>query len=173
MRTADLSAEAYHPFYKAYVEALGDVELLPMLRKQKENFPQFLASIPEDKLHDAYDEGKWTVAEVLMHILDSERVFQYRALRIGRGDITPLPGFDQNAYVPNSGASKRTVQDIIDEYIIIRTSTIALFERFTPEVLKQTGTASGTLVSLAALGFIICGHQKHHKKVLVERYLGD
>lgn len=171
MKTSELSTGDYHPFYEPYIAALGDVELVNMLKKQKENFPQFIASIPENNWLSAYAEDKWTIAETLGHILDAERVFQYRALRFARNDQTPLPGFDQDAYVPVSDANKRTKDEVIEEYRIIRESSIALFSGFSEEVLQRKGTASNSVMSVGALGFIICGHQRHHKLVIKERYL--
>lgn len=170
MRSTELAKGDYHSFYEPYIQALGDVELLEMLQRQHQNFPQFLDSIPEEKLSYSYADNKWTVAEVLVHILDTERVFQYRALRIGRGDITPLPSFDQDAYVPQSNAKGRALRDIIDEYKSVRMSSLMLFKSFPEKTLHRKGTASNTIVSVGALGFLICGHQKHHRGVLKERY---
>ncbi len=171
MKTSALKSTDYNPYYKAYVEALGEVDLLKTLKKQIENYPQFLASIPEDKLNFSYAEGKWTVAEVLIHVLDSERVFQYRALRFARKDQTPLPGFDQDNYVPSSGANHRSIESIIEEYKAIRNSTIALYESFDEGILTRKGVASNSVMSVGALGFIICGHQRHHRNIIRERYL--
>lgn len=173
MKTSELKEHEYNPYYSAYIEAIGEVDLMKTLKKQIENYPQFLASIPEDKLNYQYAEGKWTVAEVLVHVLDSERVFQYRALRFARKDQTPLPGFDQDLYVPQSGASNRKIESIIEEYKAIRQSTITLYESFEEGILKRKGVASNSNMSVAALGFIICGHQKHHRNILRERYLKD
>ena len=171
MQITELAKGDYHPFYEPYVQALGNVELLDMLEKQYNNFPQFLASIPEEKLSHRYAENKWSIAEVLVHILDAERVFQYRALRIGRGDITPLPSFDQDAYVPQSNATGRSLDSIIEEYKCVRKSSLMLFKSFPEKTLHRKGTASNAIVSVGALGFLICGHQKHHRNVLRERYL--
>ncbi|WP_273274346.1 DinB family protein, partial [Maribacter polysiphoniae] len=105
MRINELKSSEYDPYYKTYLDVLGNVELFETLGSQLNNFPQFISSIPDEKLNYAYDVGKWTISEVLVHILDTERVFQYRALRFMRGDETPLPGFDQDLYVPNSNAA--------------------------------------------------------------------
>ena len=171
MKTSELAIGDYHPFYEPYIAALGDVDLMTLLKKQKENFPQFIASLPESKWQSTYAPEKWTIAEILVHILDAERVFQYRALRFARNDKTPLPGFDQDAYVPVSGAGNRTKDEVIEEYRIIRESSIALFSGFNEEVLQRKGTASNSVMSVGALGFVICGHQRHHKLVIRERYL--
>ncbi|WP_297793108.1 DinB family protein [uncultured Eudoraea sp.] len=171
MKNSELKKEDYNPYYEPYIAALGDVQLLDMLKRQLVNFPQFIDSIPEDKFHYSYQEGKWTVAQVLLHILDTERVFQYRALRFARKDKTPLPGFDQDKFVMESNAENWTKQEMIDNYIIIRKSTIALFEKLPEEALARVGIASDSPMSVAALGFICCGHQKHHRNIIRERYL--
>lgn len=171
MRSIELQPEDYSPFYQTYIDVLGDVELIEMLRRQLKNFPKFLNSLPDEKLGYAYAEGKWTIAEALLHVLDAERVFQYRALRFMRGDKTPLPGFDQDIFVPNSNADRRTKESIIEEYKVIRRSTIALFSNMNGQSLQRKGVASDSPMSVAALGFIICGHQKHHRNVIRERYL--
>lgn len=173
MKTSALNKHEYNPYYGTYIEALGEVDLLATLKKQRKNFPKFIGSIPEDKLHYAYADGKWTIAEVLTHILDTERVFQYRALRFARNDETPLPGFDQDAYVPQSGGNKRTIKDLIKEYKAIRRSTIELYKTFDDTVLARKGVGSNSPMSVAALGFIMCGHQKHHRNIIRERYLQD
>ena len=173
MKTSELHKDDYHPYYDPYIKELGDVDLIEMLKKQRQNFPQFIASIPDDKWHSSYGPGKWTIAEVLLHILDAERVFQYRALRFARNDTTDLPGFDQDAYVPHSGASRRTKDNVIVEYKAVRASTIALYSEFSDEILKRKGRANNSPMSVAALGFIICGHQRHHRNVIRSRYLTD
>ena len=172
MKNSELVKGDYHPFYEPYIHAFGEVELMEQLSRQKENFPQFIASIPEDKWHYSYGEGKWTIAEALVHILDAERVFQYRALRFARNDSTNLPGFDQDAYVPNSGAAQMSKEDVIEEYRAVRASTVALFSQFDQETLKRRGKANNAEMSVAALGFIICGHQRHHRNVIRSKYLG-
>lgn len=171
MRRSELAEGDYNPFYQTYIDALGDVELMDMHQKQLQNFPGFIESIPDSKLNYAYAGGKWTVAEVIIHIIDTERVFQYRALRFSRGDRTPLPGFEQDDYVPNSNADRRSKESIIEEYKAVRKSTIALFANFDRQTLQTRGVASNSEMSVASLGFIISGHQKHHRNVIRERYL--
>jgi uncharacterized damage-inducible protein DinB len=173
MKNSELKKGDYHRFYEPYIATLGDVELVEMLKRQLDNFPSFISSIPEDKLHYAYSEGKWTIAEVLVHVLDTERVFQYRALRFARNDKTPLPGFDQDMFVVESNSENWTKEELIEDYIAIRKSTIALFEKLSDETLKRVGIASDAKMSVAALGFICCGHQRHHRDILREKYLKD
>lgn len=172
MKTSELKVGDYNPYYQTYINTLGEeVNLLNILNKQSNNFPEFMANIPDDKLHHAYAEGKWSVAEVLQHIIDTERVFQYRALRFSRNDAIPLPGFDQDVFADGVQMKNSSKETIIVEYTTVRASTIALFTSFDNEVLKRLGKASDSPMSVGALGFIICGHQRHHRNVLRERYL--
>ncbi len=171
MLRSELPTSEYNPFYHTYILALGDIDLIQELNRGRDEFLALLEEIPENKLGFAYAEGKWTLAEVLLHILDAERVFQYRALCIARNDKTPLPGFDQDEYVPQSNASARTKDDLLREYKAIRESTLCLFNSFDETVLKRIGVASGSRMSVRALGFIISGHQAHHVKIIRERYL--
>ncbi|WP_127020253.1 DinB family protein [Flagellimonas beolgyonensis] len=173
MFTSELPTSEYNPYYHTYILALGEVELMAELENGKKKFFALMESFPEEKLGHAYAEGKWTLAESLVHMLDTERVFQYRALRFARNDKTDLPGFDQDAYVPNSNAANRTKADILEEYKAVRESTLTLFRSFSDEVLERRGVASGSQMSVRALGYIICGHQAHHVKIARERYLKD
>ena len=159
------------PFYKNYIDLSGDAELSDMLQKQLANFPEFIESIPDDKWNYAYAPEKWSIAEVLVHIIDSERIFQYRALRFSRNDATILPGFDQDAYVGPSKAERRSKESVLEEYRAVRKSTLSLFANFDRSDLEKTGTASNLSWSVGALGFVICGHQKHHRNIIRERYL--
>jgi hypothetical protein len=171
MRISELNVNEYQPYHHTYISTLGEIDLMDGLMDGKENFISFVEAIPNDKLSYAYAEGKWNVLEVLVHVMDTERIFQYRALRFYRQDPTPLPGFDQDIYVPFSDALQRTKKEIINEYSCIRDSTISLFNSFQESGLKRTGTASGGKVGVAAIGFIISGHQRHHLNILQERYL--
>ena len=171
MKTSEIQFPDPTPFYKTYTAVLGEVELMQNMRNQLENFPKFLESIPDDKWGYAYEENKWTISEVIHHIIDTERVFQYRALRFSRGDKTELSGFDQDVFVAGSNANKRSKSSLVKEYQIVRQSTIALFEDFDNADLQQKGIASQLEWSVAALGFVICGHQKHHRNIIRERYL--
>ncbi|WP_273566711.1 DinB family protein [Maribacter halichondriae] len=171
MRTSELQIAEPFPYYKTYIDVLGDCELMDKLQRQVSNFPKFIESIPDSKMDYAYAEGKWTVAEVLLHIIDTERIFQYRALRFCRGDKTPLPGFDQDVFISGLNVKRYSKENIIEEYKIVRKSTIALFANLDRKSLESTGIASQLNWSVAALGFVICGHQRHHRNIIRERYL--
>ncbi|MFI8379704.1 DinB family protein [Leeuwenhoekiella sp. NPDC079379] len=127
--------------------------------------------MPEDKWLYAYDSRKWTVLESLLHVIDTERIFTYRALRIGRGDKTPLAGFEQDDYIKPSGANLRSMTSLIEEYNQVRSCTINLFKNLSAEALLEIGTASNSTLSARAAGFIICGHEIHHAYIIKTRYL--
>ncbi len=139
MKSSEIQFNGETPFYKVYIDVLGEVDLMQCMRNQLKNFPQFLSSIPDEKYNFAYATSKWTVAEVIHHIIDTERVFQYRALRFSRGDTTALSGFDQDLFVSGANTSKRTKQSLINQYQIVRQSTILLFENFDNEILERRG----------------------------------
>lgn len=147
------------------------MELYSGLDSSLNNLVAFIGALPDDKLSFSYGEGKWALAEVLVHLFDTERIFQYRALRFARNDKKDLPGFDQNSYVPESSSSSRTKEDLINEFTSIRKASISLFQSFNKDVLLRMGTASGSNMSVRALGFMIIGHQAHHVRILKERYL--
>ena len=171
MLISELSISEYNPFYQTYIQTLGNVGLIGELEQGKNNFLSLVEHIPDEKLPFAYAEGKWSLAEALVHIIDTERIFQYRALRFARNDKTDLPGFEQDDYVPNSNAGNRTKTDLMEEYAAVRDSTITLFRSFDQEMLKRVGKANGFPMSVRAMGFIISGHQAHHIRMINERYL--
>lgn len=171
MKSSSLQSNEYANFYKPYIEALGEVVLMNELEQSLSFFIDFLKTIPYEKHEFRYAEGKWTIKDIVQHLIDAERIFAYRALRIARKDKTPLPGFEENEYVETALANKRVMDDLMDEFITVRKATISLFKTFTEEQLLQIGTASEKPVSVRAIGFITLGHQKHHEKIIKERYL--
>lgn len=171
MLVSDLSISEYNPFYQTYINALGNVDLMNELGQGKKDFLSLMEHIPNERLHFAYAEGKWSLVEALVHMIDTERIFQYRALRFARNDKTDLPGFEQDNYVPNSNAGSRAKNDLMEEYTAVRDSTITLFKSFDEDMLKRVGKANGFPMSVRALGFIINGHQAHHIRIINERYL--
>lgn len=161
----------FAPYYGRYISQVKENDINAALTNQHPLIESFLRSIPASKWNYAYAEGKWTVKELVQHIIDAERIFAYRALRIARKDQTPLPGFEENDYAPASEAGRRTADELIEELITVRKSTELLFKSFTDEMLNNKGTASNQPVSVNALGFITVGHFTHHKAILEERYL--
>ncbi len=170
MKPQELRNTEYPEYYKAYIDHLPQEDLLEIFRKQKLSMLSFLARLQEESLMHSYAEGKWTVAEVLQHIIDTERIFHYRALCIARKDKTALPGYDQDAYVPFSGANERSVESFIIEYQSVRDSGITLFKTFTPSMLEESGNSNGNILSTAAAGFIIVGHEAHHLRLFKTCY---
>jgi len=171
MKPSDVSLSEYSSFNATYINALNDVTLLDGLENGLVHFVSFFSNIPSEKLNYRYAENKWTIKDILLHLIDAERIFAYRALRIGRGDITPLPGFDENTYVPNTRANDRSLESLLEEFKFVRNATLILFKNFTEEQLANIGTSSDHVISVRAIGFIISGHQNHHIRVIEERYL--
>ncbi len=165
-----LNLETIPPFYKKYVKLIEETDLLQALRISGHRCQELLHAIPPDKQDFSYDAGKWTVRELLCHLIDSERIFTYRALRFARNDKTPLSGFDENLYTPQTNARGRDLKSIINEISHLRASTIDLFSGFSPEMLTRRGSANQVEISVVSLGFIIAGHETHHTKILKERY---
>ena len=173
MKSNQLFITEYPDFYKSYIQELEEVELIEELEICLHEFIKFVQNISMDKFDYQYAEGKWTIKEIIQHLIDSERVFSYRALRISRNDKTPLPGFDENEYVANSNGNERSLQSLLTEMAVVRQSTLSLFNSFSQEQLTKIGMASNREVSVRAIGFIIIGHQKHHQKIFIERYLNS
>jgi len=166
-----LNIESVPSFYRNYIRQVPESDLLAALRASGNRAQELVASIPEDKGGFRYAEGKWSIREVLCHLLDGERVFAYRALRFARNDRTPLPGYEQDDYAPQANASARTLKRLAEEMARLRASTIDLFEGFTPEMLARRGVANQAEITVLAIGCIIAGHERHHIQVLKERYL--
>jgi hypothetical protein len=162
----------YAAYYERYVSLVPDGDLVAILEQQLADFEALLASIPESQADYRYAPDKWSVKELVGHVNDGERIFAYRALRIGRGDQTPLPGFDQDPYIAAGSFGRRTLADLAEEFRYIRRSTIALLRGFDEEAWARTGTASDAPVSARAVAYIIAGHERHHGNILRERYLG-
>ena len=171
MKSDQLPIHEYPKFYNAYIEVLENVEMIEELEICLHDFIHFVQNIPMDKFDYRYAEGKWTIQDIIQHLIDAERVFSYRAMRISRNDKTPLPGFEENDYVDNANANDRSLQDLLTEFPAVRHSTLLLFKSFSQDQLTRIGIASNNEVSVRAIGFIIIGHQKHHQKIFQERYL--
>ena len=171
MKLDQLPINEYADFYSRYIQAIENVELIEELEISLHAFIRFVQDIPMDKFDFRYEEGKWTIKDIIQHLIDCERIFSYRALRISRNDKTPLPGFDEDDYAVNTNANERSIQDLLTEMAVVRQATLSLFKSFSQEQLKRLGTASNKEISVRAIGFIIVGHQKHHQNIFEERYL--
>lgn len=159
------------PFYMTYVNYVKDADLLEAMKESSKITLQLVRSIPESKGEFRYQPEKWSIKELLCHMIDTERIFAYRALRFARKDKTPLAGFEEKDYAPEANANNRTIQNIANEMEHVRLASIDLYTSFSEEMLSRTGKANNTEVSVLNLGYIISGHESHHRKVLLERYL--
>ena len=165
------SVHEYAPYYHTYIGKVEGNDLIPALSNSAKNFIDFLEGIPQHKHDHKYAEGKWTIKEVVAHIIDCERVFAYRALTFSRNDKTDLPGFDENAWAPQTNTANRTMASLIEEYRNLRAADILMFENMTEEMSQRAGRANGQPISVRALGYILAGHEMHHMTVIKERYL--
>lgn len=158
-------------YYHRYVAQVQEDDLLKAFTQYQPQNITFFRNIPNEKWNHRYAEGKWTIKEMVQHIIDAERIFQYRALRFARRDKTQLPGFDENLFAANSDAEKRSKDDLINELSVVQQSSLVLFQSFTNEQLNASGIASDNEVYVEGIGFILIGHTLHHINVLKERYL--
>lgn len=160
-------------FYHNYISHVPQDDLAEAFNVQTPAFIEFIESIPSEKYDYRYADGKWTVKEVLQHIIDAERVFSYRALRFARKDPTFLPGFDENLFAENAKADKREWKELVAEFKVVRMASEALFSSFDDDQLDATGTANNNSVYVLGIGFILVGHCMHHMKVMKERYFKE
>ncbi|RDV16244.1 DinB family protein [Pontibacter diazotrophicus] len=165
------SPEEHNGFLSNYVQQAKTDDLIEGLTASYVFITGMVQGLTDEQLLFRYAPGKWSIKEVMVHMVDTERIFSYRALRFARQDKTELPGFDQDQYVLPAKADARDINSIIAEYTSLRTATIELFKSFDEEALQQRGVASGLEVSVRALGYIILGHEVHHQKIIRERYL--
>lgn len=172
MNESPISTSEYNSYYQTYIDKVNSgISVVESLKKNLDVVVSFYLSIPKAKHDFSYAEGKWTVKDVLLHVIDTERIFAYRALRIARFDKTALPGYEEDDYVLTAGAQNRSLESLVEEYIAVRQATITLFGSFSSEALLQIGEASGFPISVRAIGFIIVGHDYHHAQIIKERYL--
>jgi len=171
MKANQLSESEYLPYYSNYIKNLGDQDLITGLEYGLVEAFTLFKSIPENKLEFRYAKDKWTIKDIIQHLIDAERIFSYRMLRIARQDRTPLAGFNENEYAKQSQANVRTRQNLIDEYKTLRLSTLLLLKSFSNDILKSKGNVNNGEMSVRAIGFIIIGHEKHHCQIIKERYL--
>ena len=171
MNPTQMIPSEYNPYYQAYIDLVGNRSLLEALANGLENIQSFFMDIPKEKLEYRYALGKWTPKGILQHVIDTERVFAYRALYFARSEDANLVGFDENTFAENAQAENKTLSELLEEYIAVRTATICLFKNFNDNQLKGIGTANGSRMSVRATGFIICGHEIHHCNIIKERYL--
>ena len=164
-------ANTYGDYYRNYISLVEENDLFSALENSVDRSLKFWSDLAEEQGNYRYAEGKWSIKELLQHIIDTERIFSYRALAFARGEKVALPGYDENAYGDSCLAQSRLLKEMVEELELVRKSTITLFKSFDESVLDNLGNASGSNLSVRAAGFIIVGHEIHHMNVVKERYL--
>ncbi|HSQ25447.1 MAG TPA: DinB family protein [Pyrinomonadaceae bacterium] len=163
----------YAPYYQGYVNQVSEAEILPVLRSQMDDLDVLLDRVTPEKETYAYAEGKWSIREIVGHLIDGERVFGYRALCIARGEQQNLPGFDQDDYMLTAPYKHIDLENLLSELRLIRLGNIAMFRTFDEDSWSRVGTANGNQITVRALAFIMAGHVRHHMNMLRERYLSN
>jgi uncharacterized damage-inducible protein DinB len=158
------------PYFSNYINLVAGDDIEKAFEDQQLQLAGLLNSVPDNKADYAYADGKWTVKQVLLHIIDAERIFAYRALWIARKAETPLPGFDENSFAAIADVGNRKMEDLKNELVAVRSATQFLFNSFTEEELSRKGISNNKEISVNALGFITLGHLTHHFNILKERY---
>ena len=172
MKPSQLQSTEYVSYYGNYIAQVTDeYTLIEELEISLHRFIKFVQDIPMDKFDYRYAEGKWTIKDIIQHIIDAERIFSYRALRFARNDKAELPGFEENEYVEEANGNQRSIMELLTELSSVRHATLLLFKSFNEEQVCRVGIASNNPMSVRAIGFVIIGHQNHHQKIFEERYL--
>ncbi len=166
-----MNSESYPEYYRVYIDKVPEGEPMELLKRGVEETTRSLAMVSEDQAGTAYAEGKWSIKDVLQHIIDTERIFSFRALSFARGEQLKLSGYDHNEYAKNCQADQRSLREMLQEFRRLRASTIDLFSSFTTEALQRTGNANGLEFTVEQLQYILIGHEIHHRGVLEQKYL--
>lgn len=172
MKPSQVQTNEYASYYGNYIAQVSEeYTLVEELEISLHRFIKFVQDIPMDKFDYRYANGKWTIKDIIQHLIDAERIFAYRALCFARNDKTELPGFEENDYVEEAYGNKRSIMELLTELSAVRHATLLLFKSFHEEQLLRIGIACENPMSVRAIGFVIIGHQNHHQKVFEERYL--
>ena len=161
----------YAEYHETYISLVEETDIISALENQIDELNNLFAAISEEKADFRYAEGKWSIKEILGHLIDGERVFAYRAVRFSRRDETPLAGFEQDGYVANGNFGNAKLADLIEEFSLLRRSNVLFFKNLTDEAWSYLGTASEAIVSVRAIAYIMVGHIRHHADILRQRYL--
>jgi len=161
----------YAMYYDRYVSLITEMDITAVLKAQPTELQDIFTPLSEEDALFSYDDGKWTMKEVISHIIDGERIFAYRALRIARDDKTPMEGFEQDGYIEYAYANDRGTADLLEEFKLLRRANMLMFDHMNDDAWDRTGTASGSPVSVRGLAYIMAGHVKHHSNILRDRYL--
>lgn len=165
------SNEVLSAYQRTYIDKVPAGDLIGILYSNGQITLQLLQNISKEERSYVYAMGKWNIAEILVHIIDTERIFAYRALRIARGDKTPLPGYEQNDYIQNCNANERDFKEILEEFDSVRKATISLFKSFTNEMLKNSGVSNNMDLTVNEIAYMLAGHEMHHIEVIRKKYL--
>lgn len=172
MTISDVKPEEHNPYYRRYIDKLHtEIRLVESFTEGLENVMKFFLAIPENKLMHQYEHGKWTIKEILQHLIDTERIFMYRCFRIARRDTTSLAGFNQEIYIAPSGANHKSIEQLLDEYQTGRENSICILKSLSDDDLAFVGDANGGAMSARAAAFTIPGHDIWHMEIIKERYL--
>ncbi len=161
----------YDPYYERYISLVSGDDPVAALAAQPTELQDIFIALPEEKGTYAYEPGKWSIKEVISHLIDGERMFAYRAFRIARGDETPIEGFEQDPYIENAHANERSFGELFEEFNLLRRANLLFFNHLRNEQWQFIGTANNVQISVRAIAFIMAGHVKHHANILNERYL--
>jgi uncharacterized damage-inducible protein DinB len=161
----------YDPYMETYISLVKGEHIFEEMFQSYIDTMELVTSLDPETLHYRYAPGKWTILGIMQHLIDTERIFAYRALRFARKDTTELPGYDQEQYTKTSNADNRDINDMVREFSLVRSTTIELFKSFDGEMLAQKGVANGKSVTVKALLFAIAGHEMHHRNIIQERYM--
>jgi hypothetical protein len=164
-------AGEYGSFYRRYIDLASEEDVVAALEAQSQETTALLGGLSEEQASQRYAPDKWSIKQLVGHVADAERIFAYRALSIARGETKPLPGFDQEPYVVNSGADDRSISDLAGELAAVRRANVMMLRALPEEAWRRIGTASDNPISVRAIAFIILGHERHHVRILRERYL--
>ncbi len=169
--TRPKNGEVYPQYFQRYIDYVKGNSIQEVISIHEADLYSFYNQLPDEKANYFYEEGKWTLKELLLHLTDAERIFIYRLLRIARKDATPLAGFDENNYAANSFANERTLNSLKEEFNSVRKATLVLLQSLNDEQLQQKGIASDKEINVNSIAYIIYGHLLHHKKIITEKYL--
>jgi len=162
----------YAPYYERYISLIEDNDILATLDRQRREMVLLLSGLSEEQGDFRYAPEKWSAKQVLGHVCDTERVFAYRALRISRGDATPMEGFEQDDYVKNGPFARHAIAEVIEDYIAVRRATISLLRSLEEAAWSRRGVANKNEVTVRAIAYTIAGHEVHHRGILEEKYFG-
>ena len=160
----------YDPYYEKYVSLVADADIVDSLASQPTRLQDMLTGLPEEKGAFAYADGKWSIKEVISHLIDGERMFGYRLFRISRGDETPIEGFEQDGYIENANANGRSFGELLEEFSLLRRANLMLIKNLDDAGWARVGTANNIKITSRALIYIMAGHIDHHLGILKERY---